>query len=186
MDIIAEIRMVWKHCILVVWLIKNQLMYYFVTGPNTIVDWWSPCVSLVWSRIFNKSNIQRRWKSERRAWVWGSKLPFQVRNNSVDIFGHLWIVAIAYCATWNCFIAKWIKCLSLLGYRVDGNFLYGVFDGHDGSKVSKFAAQRMPAELLLGQLPRRNTDNDTKAVLIEVWTQQPLRLSLIACVTRSS
>ena len=30
--------------------------------------------------------------------------------------------------------------------------LYGVFDGHEGSRVSVFTSQRMPAELLLGQL----------------------------------
>ena len=53
--------------------------------------------------------------------------------------------------------------------RVDGNYLYGVFDGHDGSKVSKFAAQRMPAELLLGQLSGKVTDDQIKEVLIEVW-----------------
>ena len=52
--------------------------------------------------------------------------------------------------------------------RVEGNYLYGVFDGHDGSKVSKFAAQRMPAELLLGQLSGKTTDDDIKNVLIEV------------------
>lgn len=31
-------------------------------------------------------------------------------------------------------------------------FLYGVLDGHDGAKVADFAGQRLPAELLLGQL----------------------------------
>ncbi|KAK7507282.1 hypothetical protein BaRGS_00001217 [Batillaria attramentaria] len=37
-------------------------------------------------------------------------------------------------------------------------FLYGVFDGHNGSRVADFAAQRMPAELLLGQLQNKTTD----------------------------
>ncbi|ELT89411.1 hypothetical protein CAPTEDRAFT_160853 [Capitella teleta] len=38
-------------------------------------------------------------------------------------------------------------------FKVENNtYLYGVFDGHDGSNVSNFATQRMPAELLLGQL----------------------------------
>jgi len=37
--------------------------------------------------------------------------------------------------------------------RQDGEvYLYGIFDGHSGSKVAAFAAQRMPEEILLGQL----------------------------------
>ena len=43
-----------------------------------------------------------------------------------------------------------------------------MFDGHDGSKVSKFAAQRMPAELLLGQLTGKTTDDAIQDVLVEV------------------
>ena len=31
-------------------------------------------------------------------------------------------------------------------------FLYGVFDGHDGARVANFAQQKLPAELILGQL----------------------------------
>lgn len=30
--------------------------------------------------------------------------------------------------------------------------LYGVFDGHSGRKAAEFAAQKLPAELLFGQL----------------------------------
>ena len=37
-------------------------------------------------------------------------------------------------------------------FNVDGTCLYGVFDGHDGPKAADFAVQRLPAELLLGQL----------------------------------
>ena len=47
-------------------------------------------------------------------------------------------------------------------------YLYGVFDGHDGSRVSDFAAQRMPAELLLGQLVSCQSDIDVKDVLRQV------------------
>jgi TAK1-binding protein 1 len=46
--------------------------------------------------------------------------------------------------------------------------LYGVFDGNDGSRVSAFAAQNMPAEILLGQLGNRNSDEDMKEVLRQV------------------
>ena len=36
--------------------------------------------------------------------------------------------------------------------HVDDKYLYGVFDGHDGTRASDFTVQRLPAELLLGQL----------------------------------
>jgi len=31
-------------------------------------------------------------------------------------------------------------------------FLYGILDGHEGPMVADFAGQRLPAELLLGQI----------------------------------
>jgi len=43
--------------------------------------------------------------------------------------------------------------------------LYGVFDGHDGSHVAHFAAQRMPAELLLGQLRDKANSDEIKKIL---------------------
>ncbi len=46
--------------------------------------------------------------------------------------------------------------------------LYGVFDGHDGSRVSHFAAQRMPAEILLEQLRGRTEDEKIKEILNQV------------------
>ncbi|CAG2235062.1 TGF-beta-activated kinase 1 and MAP3K7-binding protein 1-like [Mytilus edulis] len=49
------------------------------------------------------------------------------------------------------------------------SFLYGVFDGHDGSRVANFAAQRMPAELLLGQLNNNNTDEEIKEILYQAF-----------------
>ena len=48
-------------------------------------------------------------------------------------------------------------------------YLYGVFDGHEGSLASDFASQRMPAEILLGQLQGKTDDEDVKAVLHQVW-----------------
>ena len=53
--------------------------------------------------------------------------------------------------------------------RQDGEvYLYGIFDGHSGSKVAAFAAQRMPEEILLGQLHGRVTDDGIKDVLKQV------------------
>lgn len=53
--------------------------------------------------------------------------------------------------------------------RVDDDiFLYGVFDGHCGSSASSFAALKMPAELLLGQVSRDLTDQAVKDVLCQV------------------
>ena len=54
-------------------------------------------------------------------------------------------------------------------YRHTSNcYLYGVFDGHNGSRVADFAAQRMPAELLLGQLQNKTTDAEIHEVLRQV------------------
>lgn len=52
-------------------------------------------------------------------------------------------------------------------------YLYGVFDGHDGSRASNFAAQRMPAELVLGQLQGKQTDEEVKEVLHQVCCALP-------------
>ncbi|XP_041363495.1 TGF-beta-activated kinase 1 and MAP3K7-binding protein 1-like isoform X2 [Gigantopelta aegis] len=51
----------------------------------------------------------------------------------------------------------------------EGCFLYGVFDGHNGSKVANFAAQRMPAELLFEQLHEKKTDDEIKEVLHQAF-----------------
>jgi len=51
----------------------------------------------------------------------------------------------------------------------DKTFLYGVFNGMDGSCVSDFAAQRMPAEILLGQLNDTTSPAEVKEVLREAF-----------------
>ena len=64
-----------------------------------------------------------------------------------------------------------LKRKTNLNYRLDSNcYLYGVFDGHNGSRVADFAAQRMPAELLLGQLQNKTTDAEIHEVLRQVRT----------------
>jgi TAK1-binding protein 1 len=47
--------------------------------------------------------------------------------------------------------------------------LYGVFNGIDGSCVSDFAAQRLPAEILLGQLNDNTSPAEVKEVLREAF-----------------
>lgn len=47
----------------------------------------------------------------------------------------------------------------------DSTFLYGIFDGHEGSRAANFALQRMAAEILLGQLNGKATDEEVKEVL---------------------
>ncbi|KAI8794260.1 TGF-beta-activated kinase 1 and MAP3K7-binding protein 1 isoform X1 [Biomphalaria glabrata] len=54
-------------------------------------------------------------------------------------------------------------------FRHDNCFLYGVFDGHNGSRVADFAAQRMPAELLLGQLQPNFGDEEVKEALRQAF-----------------
>lgn len=44
----------------------------------------------------------------------------------------------------------------------DECYLYGVIDGHDGAKVANFAAQKLPAELILGQLKDDFEDEDVR------------------------
>ncbi|XP_011476721.2 TGF-beta-activated kinase 1 and MAP3K7-binding protein 1 isoform X1 [Oryzias latipes] len=51
----------------------------------------------------------------------------------------------------------------------DGCFLYGVFNGYDGSRVANFAAQCLTAELLLGQLNSSHTDGDVRRILTQAF-----------------
>ncbi|EDO48298.1 predicted protein, partial [Nematostella vectensis] len=54
-------------------------------------------------------------------------------------------------------------------FNVDNTCLYGVFDGHDGASVADFAAQRLPAELLLQQLTDDMTDEEVQLVLRQAF-----------------
>lgn len=47
----------------------------------------------------------------------------------------------------------------------DSTYLYGIFDGHEGTKAANFAMQKMAAELLLGQLSGKSTNEEIKEVL---------------------
>uniref|UniRef100_A0A665T3S0 TGF-beta activated kinase 1/MAP3K7 binding protein 1 n=1 Tax=Echeneis naucrates TaxID=173247 RepID=A0A665T3S0_ECHNA len=51
----------------------------------------------------------------------------------------------------------------------DGCFLYGVFNGYDGSRVASFASQCLTAELLLGQLTSSHTDTDIRRILTQAF-----------------
>ncbi|XP_066911677.1 TGF-beta-activated kinase 1 and MAP3K7-binding protein 1-like [Clytia hemisphaerica] len=48
-------------------------------------------------------------------------------------------------------------------------FLYGVLDGNDGPMVADFAGQRLPAELLLGQIKEEYGDREVKQRLREAF-----------------
>lgn len=65
----------------------------------------------------------------------------------------------------------------------DGCFLYGVFNGYDGSRVASFASQRLTAELLLGQINSSHTDNDIRRILTQVFPDSVL---LLKCNTINS
>lgn len=47
----------------------------------------------------------------------------------------------------------------------DTTHLYGIFDGHMGPRAAEFVLQRMPAEILLGQLTGKKADEEIKEVL---------------------
>ncbi|XP_076027859.1 TGF-beta-activated kinase 1 and MAP3K7-binding protein 1 isoform X2 [Genypterus blacodes] len=51
----------------------------------------------------------------------------------------------------------------------DDCFLYGVFNGYDGSRVASFVSQCLTAELLLGQLNSSHTDNDVRRILTQAF-----------------
>nr|XP_029501637.1 TGF-beta-activated kinase 1 and MAP3K7-binding protein 1-like [Oncorhynchus nerka] len=51
----------------------------------------------------------------------------------------------------------------------EGCFLYGVFNGFDGSRVSSFVSQCLTAELLLGQLKSTHTDSDVRRILSQAF-----------------
>ncbi|KAG7460108.1 hypothetical protein MATL_G00217660 [Megalops atlanticus] len=51
----------------------------------------------------------------------------------------------------------------------DGCFLYGVFNGFDGGRVANFVSQRLPAELLLGQLNSSHSDADVRRILLQAF-----------------
>ncbi|XP_026158615.1 TGF-beta-activated kinase 1 and MAP3K7-binding protein 1 isoform X3 [Mastacembelus armatus] len=51
----------------------------------------------------------------------------------------------------------------------DGCFLYGVFNGYEGSRVANFVCQRLTAELLLGQLNSNHTDSDVRKILTQAF-----------------
>lgn len=47
--------------------------------------------------------------------------------------------------------------------------LYGVFDGHEGVQAAAFALQRLAAEIVLGQLNGKTTDEDIREVLRQAF-----------------
>uniref|UniRef100_A0A8C4VAV1 TGF-beta activated kinase 1 (MAP3K7) binding protein 1 n=1 Tax=Falco tinnunculus TaxID=100819 RepID=A0A8C4VAV1_FALTI len=57
---------------------------------------------------------------------------------------------------------NWLK------FRSENNcYLYGVFNGYDGNRVTNFVGQRLSAELLLGQLHADHSDADVRRVLLQ-------------------
>uniref|UniRef100_A0A8C5BFZ5 TGF-beta activated kinase 1/MAP3K7 binding protein 1 n=1 Tax=Gadus morhua TaxID=8049 RepID=A0A8C5BFZ5_GADMO len=64
----------------------------------------------------------------------------------------------------------------------DGCFLYGVFNGYDGSRVASYVSQFLTAELLLGQLNSTHTDDDVRRLLTQVCVCR----SVAYCVLRKT
>lgn len=56
-------------------------------------------------------------------------------------------------------------------FHVDdgGISLYGIFDGHCGTKASRFAKEKMPAEILLGQLMENSSEEAVREVLRQAF-----------------
>ncbi len=47
----------------------------------------------------------------------------------------------------------------------DKTSMYGIFDGHDGAHLAKYALDIITAEVLLGQLQDKSLDEDIKQIL---------------------
>ncbi|XP_043927584.1 TGF-beta-activated kinase 1 and MAP3K7-binding protein 1 [Protopterus annectens] len=57
-----------------------------------------------------------------------------------------------------------------LKFRTENDcFLYGVVNGYGGKRVADLVAQRLPAELLLGQLNANHSDADVQRVLLQAF-----------------
>ncbi|TRY58428.1 hypothetical protein DNTS_002056 [Danionella cerebrum] len=54
-------------------------------------------------------------------------------------------------------------------FSTESCFLYGVFNGFDGSRVASFVSQCLTAELLLGQLSNTHTDADVHRTLTQAF-----------------
>uniref|UniRef100_A0A8C5WFL5 TGF-beta activated kinase 1 (MAP3K7) binding protein 1 n=1 Tax=Leptobrachium leishanense TaxID=445787 RepID=A0A8C5WFL5_9ANUR len=63
---------------------------------------------------------------------------------------------------------NWLK------FRGENIYLYGVFNGYDGTRATNFVGQRLAAELLLGQLHSDVTDAEVQRVLLQGAVHQQL------------
>ncbi|XP_058258856.1 TGF-beta-activated kinase 1 and MAP3K7-binding protein 1 isoform X2 [Hemibagrus wyckioides] len=54
-------------------------------------------------------------------------------------------------------------------FSTESCFLYGVFNGYDGSRVANFVSQCLTAELLLGQLNSGHSDADVRRILAQAF-----------------
>lgn len=64
----------------------------------------------------------------------------------------------------------------------DSTWLYGVFDGHDGKAVAEYTAQKIPAELMFGQLDGKQTDEEVNK---QCCYFDEAIISFIVCISRT-
>lgn len=71
-----------------------------------------------------------------------------------ELVAHVWFLNIFY------YVVNVANCIVIACCRSDDNvFFYGIFHGHDGGRVAAIAAQRFPADLLLGQVSGQVQDS---------------------------
>lgn len=51
----------------------------------------------------------------------------------------------------------------------ENTYFYGVFDGHNGPRTADFTSQRIPAEILLGQLMGKESDAEVQEILRQAF-----------------
>ena len=113
-----------------------------LTAPSQYLNQW----------LFIICNCKAQWNSSRGNFTWDTSAI------------SCWISLGNYLSkiSFKSPRGRWVKWCDLLCSSFspgDSTFLYGVFDGHEASRVSHFAAQRMPAEILLDQLSEASTDD---------------------------
>ncbi|KAJ9592964.1 hypothetical protein L9F63_015334, partial [Diploptera punctata] len=113
-------------------------------------------------RLPSADNLGMRLLSRTKTYSWTDDLPV-CRESGVGFSTNQIYREDGYRQEEHSFEDRSFHC------RVDDTFLYGVFDGHEGVQAATFALQRMAAEILLGQLSGKTSDEDIKEVLRQAF-----------------
>ena len=131
--------------------------HHLVTQTILKCIWWTN----EWNKVLWNFDI---WLHKDTKHCYGiTNFDWNIHFGWLSLYKHHNSVELWCCILWNTWNCHIFCC------RTEENIcLYGVFDGHDGSHVAHFAAQRMPAELLLGQFRDKEDSEEIKKILHDV------------------